>query len=417
MRGNGIVYRKKRRDGTEYGNWVIQFYHHGRRTREYTGFSKEKEADARKLLKVRLAEVIKNEYVAFPRRVRVQDLYDALLLHTEAQQRSKKSVAAVKWIWAHLREPLGYLPASELTTDHLNRYITQRQQEKAQPATINRELATLRRMYSLAYQATPPKVPRVPHFPHLTENNVRKGFVADAAYTQLATLCGQEGLWMRAMFEVGYRFGWRVSELLNLRVRHVDVAQRTLRLDPGMTKNKDGREAFMPQLMTLLIEQCVQGKKPEDFVFTRPDGTPVRDFRAEWWKVCVGAGVGQMTCKSCGEAVTAQQCPECKTGRRGWRYQGLIFHDLRRTAVRNMVRDHTSEKVAMSITGHKTRSVFDRYHIVDATDQKLAAQRMDARAATTYADLPRPTPTAPFSAPIRPEREQPEHAALMAKAN
>jgi integrase len=185
---------------------------------------------------------------------------------------------------------------------------------------------------------------------------------------------------MRALFECGHSYGWRHEELLDLRVRQIDLLAGAIRLDPGTTKNDQGREVSMTQSVRELLTECVRGKQPEVHVFTREDGKPVLNFRGTWASVCCAAGVGELTCPECDQEVdNNKHCPGCG---RDWvrddlKYRGLIFHDLRRTAVRNMVRAGISERVAMSISGHKTRSVFDRYHIVAPSDLRDAARKLE----------------------------------------
>lgn len=244
----------------------------------------------------------------------------------------------------HLKPKFGTLQARQVTTKMLEDYGAARLEEKAAPATINREFAFLRLAFNLGRKAG--KLQYVPHFPMYRENNTRTGFLEDAVYDKLATACAKRGLWLRAMFETAVQLGWRSGELKTLRVRQVDIANGVIRLEPGTTKNREGREAFMPATLAMLIQQCATGKKADDFLFTRAS-QPILDFRGAWEEATKEVGV-----------------PD------------LLFHDLRRTAVRNMVRRGIPERVAMKITGHKTRSVFDRYHIVSANDLKEAAKKM-----------------------------------------
>jgi Phage integrase family len=120
-----------------------------------------------------------------------------------------------------------------------------------------------------------------------------------------------------------------------MRVKQIDANANVIRLEPGTTKNKKGLEVTMPRRVRELLIQCINGKRPEDYLFTRENGKPVKDFRGSWEKVCNEAGL-----------------------------PGLHFHDLRRTAARNMRRGH----VAMEVGGWKTTSVFHRYAIVDNQD-------------------------------------------------
>jgi integrase len=102
----------------------------------------------------------------------------------------------------------------------------------------------------------------------------------------------------------------------------------------------------LEDVYTLLCE-AVKGKKPEDHVLTRGK-EPVKDFRGVWDSLCKAAGVD------------------------------LLVHDLRRSAVRNMIRRGIPQKTAMTISGHKTAAVFERYNIVDDSDLKEAARKMAA---------------------------------------
>jgi integrase len=143
--------------------------------------------------------------------------------------------------------------------------------------------------------------------------------------------------------------------------------QRVIRLDPDTTKNSDGREVFMTDTLHHLLSACSQDKGAQDAVFTRPNGTAVRDLRDAWEKACVSAGVGEFLCADCSTPVKADApCPKC-SGKRV-KYTGLIFHDLRRTAARNLRRAGISETVIMKIGGWRTRSVFERYAIVSRGD-------------------------------------------------
>jgi hypothetical protein len=203
-------------------------------------------------------------------------------------------------------------------------------------------------MFHLATECTPPKVQFVPYIPMLQENNVRTGFVETEARMRLEQACGRIGWWLLAMFEVGCTYGWLHGSLLKMRVKQVDPHANVIRLEPGTTKNKKGLEVTMPRRVRELLLECIKGKGPEDCLFTRANGTPVRDFRRSWTKACAEAGT-----------------------------PGLHFHDLRRTAARNMRRGHISERVAMEVGGWKTTSVFHRYAIVDNEDIANAMEMLE----------------------------------------
>jgi hypothetical protein len=386
-RGSGSIFQ----NGS--ATWWIKYSERGIQRRESSHSTDRK--DAEKLLKRRLAEIETQTYI--PRQnIRIDELIGDVL--TDHKDNGRKSTDQVEGRWRlHLQPFFTRMRASDVTTEHLRRYIAARRDQCAEPATINRELALLRRAFNLGVQSTPPKVRIVPHFPMLKESNVRRGFLESDQYDHMSAECAKVGLWMRAIFELGFTYGWRLHELTGaqgLRIEQVNFLANSISLYPGETKNDDAREVDMTQPVRELLKQCVHGKGPNDYVFTRENGEPVIDFRKTWEAVCVRAGV-ELVCPDCDEPVDGKKyCAVCG---RDWdagevKYQGLLFHDLRRTAVRGMIRAGIAEKVAMTLSGHRTRSIFDRYHIVSPSDIRDAARKLEAnraQAAEQMADLGR----------------------------
>jgi integrase len=145
---------------------------------------------------------------------------------------------------------------------------------------------------------------------------------------------------------MGFYTGMREGEILGLRWANVSLVDGQLRLDPGSTKNDEPRTIpLIGELLDMLkIER--QRHPDSEFVFTR-HGKPMGSFRKAWGKACKSAGL-----------------------------EGLLFHDLRRTGVRNLVRAGVPERVAMAISGHKTRAIFERYNIVSERDLADAGRKL-----------------------------------------
>jgi integrase len=347
-RGSGSIYQ----NGSAV--WWVKFYVRGIARRESSHSTDRKVAE--KLLKRRLAEVETKTYV-MRTNVKIDELITDLLAEYRRERRRTSTAVELRWK-KHMAPFFTKLRVDDLNTDMVQRYCAKREAEGAAGPTINRELAILKRAYHLGLKTTPPKVRACPVMPMYKESAPRTGFLEDSDYEPLARECSNIGLWLRAMFTVAYSFGFRKGELLSMRVKQVDLSNGTITLFAGTTKNGEGRTVKMTQEVSTLLTACVIGKKPDDFVFTRSDGKSVRVFRKSWKTVCERAGV-----------------------------PGLLFHDLRRSGVRNLRRLGVQESVAMRISGHKTRSVFERYNIIDEADLTEAARRLDAKQKSNAPDF------------------------------
>jgi integrase len=172
-----------------------------------------------------------------PERVRMKDLFDAVL--SDYRDNDRSSLAHVeRRLRLHLLPAFADVRAAEFGTFQVKKYASDRRREEASNATINRELSIVKRALHLAARADPPQVWRVPHIPMLEENNVRKGFLEHLAYLRLRDALPEE---VRLLFVVAYHVGCRKGELLRIEWPQVDLQARRIRLEPGTTKNKEGR--------------------------------------------------------------------------------------------------------------------------------------------------------------------------------
>ncbi len=333
-RGAGSVFQKPKGDDKP---WHIQFYRYNpdtersERVREYCGLPR---AAAQRLLNDRLGKLARGEQFDIGRPRTVSELYKALYTMTLNNARpGARTAESLEWRWAHLAPFFGNMRAANLTTANVEEYKAQRREASAAPANVNRELAVLRRMFRYGKQSTPPTVHNIPYTRMFSEkDNVRKGFIEQEAFGRMAAEAAKDGLWLRALIEVAYTYGWRRGELVNLRVRHVDLRAHTIRLDPGTTKNDEGREVAMTAEVVELLRAACDGKRPDDYVFTREDGKPVKSFAGAWRNLCARVGVGRWECSlKCGAVFDSGGRDKCACG---WHASlaavGLIAHDFRR---------------------------------------------------------------------------------------
>jgi integrase len=311
---------------------------------------------------------------------RVSDLAPAILRDYAVNGR-KSRVTVERRLRKHILPFFGDMAADDVSSEDFNRYVDRRKKTGAENGTINRELAVVKRMYRLARTGKPSRVREIPVFARLKENPPRQGFVEDRNYTLLMGHARE--LWLKAILAVAYTFGFRKSELLlQMKVKQVDLETRSLSLYAGATKNDESRVIKMTEEVYELLRACVAGKSLDDHVFTRENGDPVLDFRGAWWALCKKAALGKFVKR------------RDRKGRDQNKWQGLLFHDLRRSAVRNMVRCGVPEPVAMKLSGHKTRSVFERYNIVSESDITEAAHKIErARQRNLGTDHGKPTDT------------------------
>jgi integrase len=341
-RGDGRIYLR----GTTY--WLC-YYLRGEQFRESAHTSDEKEAE--KKLRARMRQVGCDIEGARPfqtpkaNKLTVHDLLEAL--RADYVLRGKDSGQNL----SHLKradDDFGNHLAVALTSKQIDAYAKGRLAEGDKPASINRPLQLLRQAYGLAVKAG--DLARAPYIRKLSEvGNARKGFVEDATFraileflpTYLQDFC-------LFAFCTGMRFGEiRSLAWANIRgdvieLQGEDAKNGTARLVPMVGKDLAGIFARRKEAQKVKVGD---GTTFARLIFHH-NGKPIVDCRKAWRTACAKANV-----------------------------PGLLFHDLRRSAVRNLDRAGISRDIAMKISGHKTQSTYSRYNIVSTDDMRQALER------------------------------------------
>ncbi len=296
--------------------------------------------DAVKLLNKRRTEA--DIGFVIPRKVTISDLLDLYL----ADKRPTKGYDdAETYVRLHLRPAFGKIAANGLTTAMINNFVDQKRRLGRANASINRWLEGLHRAFTLGFENRPRLVPEIPQIRMLDESdNVREGFLVHADYVRLREELPAH---QRLLLVIGFHLGMRSGEILGLRWDQIDWHANSIRLEKGQTKGKQARVAPLYGELRAWL----------DMAYSDPDrgltivswkGEAISETKRAWKNACRRAGV-----------------------------PGLYVHDLRRTAIRNMIRAGMSEKQAMLVSGHKTRSMLDRYNIIDESDIQEAGRKMN----------------------------------------
>ena len=331
------------------GIWLARYYHRGRQVEESTGYSVTDRGKAETFLHAKVKEANTARFVdPATRKLTVDDLLDVLRReHTRLGNRSRLKLR-------HLVDDFGGAAALAVTTEDVDRYTDARLAAGAQPATVNRELAALRRAFRLAVQKH--LLPSMPHITLRPEDNVRQGFLDPADWLAFLAALREADTDVADATEFAYRTVLRRGNVLGavwpwftLDVQRGHVIGGGIRLPGRVTKNKKPLTLPLTGALLALVDRRWQLRVATcPHVFQR-GGIPLTRFDAVWRQAA--AAIGR---------------------------PGFLFHDLRRSAARTLRRAGIDEETIMRLGGWKTRSMFSRYAIVDERDLAEAQAKLDA---------------------------------------
>jgi integrase len=292
------------------------------------------------------------------KRLTVGEILNAL--EADYALRKIKSLKSARSHLKLVRAHLGEMRVHAMSAETIDAFVEKLRELEFADATINRATQVLRQAMKLAQERG--KLQSIPKVRRLPERNVRKGFFEKPVLDALIEALPAH---LKDIVLFAAMTGMRRGEIVGLEWSAVDMVGQTIRLWTGETKNDEGREISMDDVMLALMKRREAARLSERgvaaLVFSN-QGKRLPDFRTAWKKACQATGLAHFVVDE-------------ETGKKTLVIE-RTFHDLRRSAIRWLVRQGTPERVAMSMSGHKTRAVFDRYNISSTRDKQEAAERM-----------------------------------------
>lgn len=306
------------------------------------------------------------------------------LLVTDYTLKGNRSLATLPYKLLPLRREFDTARAYNVTGAQIDAYKAERLATRWRgkllaPATVNRELAALRRAFNLGVKKAGLDPGRVPQIEMLPESDPREGFIEPEQFEAVVGALPDD---LQDLARFGYVVGWRSGALKALRWEDVDRKAQRVFLRRERSKNRKPYVIPLRGDLAALIERRWEAR-----TFTRPEGSTalsewvfhragraIGDFGKAWTTACLKARLYRVL--SADEAATTRGVVTItdKTTKRTITVKTPHFHDLRRSAARNLRRAGFGSVVGKKITGHETDAMWRRYSIVDEVDIEQAIE-------------------------------------------
>ncbi len=265
-------------------------------------------------------------------------------LQEDYEVQGRKSLETARYHWQPILKAFGGIVASELNPDMIRQYTMARKREGKANGTINRELAGLRRSVELGRSAG--VVQGCPPIGMLRETGLRQGTYTKEEVERITAALPTH---LRPVVWFAYHTGRRRGEILQITWSDVNLEDGWITIRAATTKTgKPDRIPIVGELRELIMGLSTgAGPTASPFLFQYRQ-KPLKTFSRTWKRALTTCGL-----------------------------KDKLFHDLRRSAATDLVEAGVSEQAAMAVTGHKTRSIFQRYNIVKSDTVRAGMQRLE----------------------------------------